>query len=337
MNGSFSVTPSAGPIGPQTTPDLAIASLPASVAHASVARPCPASRLAVGLSLLVALLAAIGAACGVFLRGDLATIGFTTIRSEFVDVVTDGPYRFNGLRVASEGVGWDAVTLLLAVPALLLTLPGVWRGALRPRLLAAGLLAYFLYQGLEYAMLLAFGPLFPVYVGTFALAGSALVVLASTVDLEALAGGVERARFPRHAVAGLSAFMALLLAAMWLPMVATNLTATTVDALDGATTLVVQAMDLGFLVPLGIFTSVLVWRRVPVSYLLASVVVVKSVAMAIAIVAMLVVETVETGEPMLPPMAIFASTAGAAAWIGWRAFRSVDGSTPGRSATIVMP
>jgi hypothetical protein len=285
----------------------------------------PATRLAALLALVVALLGAIGAACGVFLRGDLRTTAFTTVRGETVDVVTDGLYRFNGIAVAAEGVGWDAVTLFFVVPALLLVLPGVWHGALRPRLVAAGLLVYFVYQGVEYGMFLAFGPLFPVYVGTFAVAGSALAVLASTFDLVALAGAVEAERFPRRAVAGLGLFMALLLAAMWLPMVLLNLTATTVEALDGATTLVVQALDLGFLVPLGIFTAILVWRRAPAGYLLASVVVVKAVAMASAIVAMLLVEAAETGELMLPPMVIFALTALAAAAIGWRAFRAVDG------------
>lgn len=296
-----------------------------------------ATRLAAALAVLVAVLAGIAAGCGVFLRGDLATIPFTTIRMEAVDIVSNGLYRFNGLAVASEGVGWDAVTLFLVAPALLLTVPGVWRGALRSRLLAAGLLVYFLYQGLEYAMFLAFGPLFPVDVATFAVAGSALAVLASTFDLGALAGAVDVGRFPRRSVAGLGVFMALLLGAMWLPMVLLNLTATTVDALDGATTLVVQALDLGFLVPLGIFTAVLAWRRAAVGYLLASVVVVKAVAMATAIVAMLLVEAATTGELMLPPIVIFALTAVAAAAIGWRVYRSVDRAAGQTETTTGTP
>lgn len=299
----------------------------------SAAASTPATRLAAGLALVVAILAGIAAACGVFLRGDLATIPFTTVRMELVDMVSTGLYRFNGLAVASEGVGWDAVTLFLVVPALLLTLPGVWRGGLRARLLAAGLLVYFVYQGLEYAMFLAFGPLFPVYVATFAVAGSALAILGSTLDLGALAAAVDPERFPRRAVAGLGGFMALLLAGMWLPMVLSNLTATTVEPLDGATTLVVQALDLGLLVPLGIFTAVLAWRRAAAGYLLASVVVVKAVAMALAIVSMLAVEAAETGELMLPPMVIFALTALAAAAIGWRVYRSVDPA----AAVVVEP
>jgi hypothetical protein len=294
--------------------------------------PSP-THLAAGLAVLVAALAAIGAACGMFLRGDLTTIPFTTIRMEPVEMVASGLYRFNGLAVASEGVGWDAVTLFLVAPALLLTVPGVWRGGLRARLLAAGLLVYFLYQGLEYAMFLAFGPLFPIHVATFAIAGSALAVLTPTFDLGQVAASVDVGRFPRRAVAGLGVFMALLLGAMWLPMVLMNLTATTVDALDGATTLVVQALDLGFLVPLGIFTAVVVWRRAAVGYLLASVVVVKAVAMATAIVAMLLVEAATTGDLMLPPIVIFTVTAVGSAAIGWRVFRSVGGAA-GRPETI---
>ncbi|MFN8620781.1 MAG: hypothetical protein U0869_08575 [Chloroflexota bacterium] len=287
----------------------------------------PTARLAAGLALVVAVLAAIGAACGVFLRGDLATTAFTTVRGEVVDTVSAGLYRFNGLTVASEGVGWDAVTLFLVVPALLVALPGVARGSLRARLLVAGLLVYFCYQGLEYAMFLAFGPLFPVYVGTFAMAGCALAALASTFDLRSLAAATDPT-FPRRAVAGLGTFMALLLAGMWLPMVLGNLTATVVEPLDGATTLVVQALDLGFLVPLGIFTAVLAWRRAPAGVLLASVVVVKAVAMALAIVAMLVVEAATTGELSAPPIVIFALTAVAAAGIGRRVFRSIHELEP---------
>lgn len=56
------------------------------------------------------------------------------------------------------------VTLALAVPALLAAVPAVARGSLRGRLLALGLLVYFFYQYLEYAVFWAFGPLFPLFV-----------------------------------------------------------------------------------------------------------------------------------------------------------------------------
>jgi hypothetical protein len=57
----------------------------------------------------------------------------------------------------------------------------------------------------------------------------------------------------------------------------------------GQTTLVVQVLDLGLIVPLALATAVLVHRRRPIGYLLAAAVVVKGLAMATAIVAMVLV------------------------------------------------
>lgn len=276
----------------------------------------------VGLVALVGVLAAVASAAGVFLRGDLATEPFTTVRGDPVDYLVGGVYRFNGLNVAAEGVGWDAVTLFLVVPALALSLPALWGGSLRARLLVIGLLAYFLYQYAEYAMFLAYGPLFAVYVATFALSLVGIALLAATLDLAALPAHFS-ARFPRRAVIGLGIFMALLLGGMWLPLIARTFNEVSVPELAGATTLVVQAFDLGFLVPLGVFTAVTVWRRLPVGFVLAPLVVVKATAMASAIAAMLIVEALATGELALPPLLVFAATALVSALIGVRVFSSV--------------
>lgn len=282
----------------------------------------PATRSVAVLGSLVAALATVAAVSGVFLRGDLATSAFTTVRGEVVDVVSEGIYRFNALAVASEGVGWDIVTLFLVIPALLLVLPAVWRGGLRARLLAVGLLTYFAYQYLEYTMFWAYGPLFLVYVAIFALALSALAVLAGTFDLADLRSHVDDS-FPRRAVMGLGAFMALLLCGMWLPVIPGSWDQALVEQLEGATTLVVQALDLGLLVPIGILTVVTVARRMTAGYVLASLIVVKAVAMPVAIVAMLVVEALATAQLAIVPIVVFALTAGAAALIGWRVFASV--------------
>ena len=212
------------------------------------------SRTAAVIGTLVGLLAIVAAGAGVFLRGDLATFSFTTVRGEVVDTVSSGLYRFNGLTVASEGVGWDIVTLFFVTPALLLVVPGVWRGGLGldcghgP----AGLLRLPVPRvrhvpGLRTALPRLRGH------------------LRAGAQRPGPAGGQLRPgelasrfseRFPRRAVVGLGAFMALLLSGMWLPMILASWDQAVVEPLDGATTLVVQALDLGLLVPLGIFTAV---------------------------------------------------------------------------------
>ena len=285
---------------------------------------------------LVGLLAAIASAAGIFLRGDLATQPFVTFRGYNVDYVTSGVYRFNGINVGSEGIGWDLVTLLVIVPALALTLPSVLRGTLRGTLLAAGFLVYLLYQYAEYAMALAYGPLFPVYVGIVALSVSGIAVLLSRVDVVILP---ERfgPRFPRRAMVAFGLFMAILLGGMWLPLIARTLTETSVTDLHGGTTLVVQAFDLGFLVPLGLFTAVTVYRRLPVGYLLSAVVIVKGASIALGIVAMLVVEWLATGEPQVPPILVFGLTAMGSLAIAVRIYRGIDARQPSTAGPARRP
>ena len=279
-------------------------------------------RRIVALVALAGVLAGIASAAGVFLRGDLATESFTTVRGETVDVLTGGIYRFNGEAVAAEGVGWDAVTLFLVVPALFLSLPALRRGSTRAILFAAGMLTYFLYQYAEYSMFLAYGPLFLLYVATFAVSLSSIAVLLAEIDLAELAAGVD-SRFPRRAMTAFGVFVAVLLAGMWLPMIARSFDQTVVEPLDGATTLVVQAFDLGLLVPLGLFTAVTVWRRLSVGYVLAAILIVKGAAMGAGIAAMLIVEFLVTDELQIVPIVLFAAISFVSVALAVRVYGSI--------------
>jgi hypothetical protein len=292
----------------------------------------PPDLASVLLVAVVAALAGIASAAGIALRGDLTTEPFTTVRGETLDVVTTGIYAWNSLPVVSEGVGWDIVTLVLVVPATLIALPALRRGSLRATLLVLGLLAYFLYQYAEYAMFWAVGPLYPVHLVTFSLALSALVLVGMRIDLADLAEHFA-GRFPRRGVTALGILVVAILGGLWLPVIGRVVLAGEVAGnLHGAVTLVVPAFDLGILVPFGIFTAVAAWRRLPIGYVLGAVLVVKAVAMPIAIVAMLVVEAITTNELQVVPIAVFAAVALGAATLGIRMFGSLDGVVRARTA-----
>jgi hypothetical protein len=285
------------------------------------------------LVVLVALLAGIASLAGIVLRGDLATEPWTTLRGEAIDVVTGGIYAWNALPVVSEGIGWDLVTLVLAVPGALLAAIGIARGSYRATLVALGFLVYFLYQYAEYAMFWAIGPLYPLHVLLTGLALSATALLVAGLDLTEATRRFG-AGFPRRAVAGLGVFMVVVLSALWLPTVGRVVVGGEVQGLlNGGNTLVVPAFDLGFLVPLGIFTAVTAWRRHPAGHLLATTVVVKAVAMGAAITAMLLVEWVTTGAFAAVPIALFALTSLGAAAIGYRVYGSIrEGSAAAEPA-----
>ncbi len=294
------------------------------------------SRLLTALVALVGILAGIASLAGIVLRGDLATIPWTTLRGEEVEVVTGGIYAWNSLPVVSEGVGWDIVTLLLAVPGTLLAAAGVARGSFRATLVGLGFLVYFLYQYAEYAMFWAVGPLYPFHVLLAALSLGAIAVLVGSLDL---AHAAERfsPRFPRRAVAGLGVFMVVVLCGLWLPAIWKVVVGGEVQGtLNGGVTLVVPAFDLGFLVPLGVFTAVAAWRRLPAGYVLATTVVVKATTMGAAIAAMLVVEWLTTGVLAIVPIALFGLTALGSAAIGYRVYASI-GAGPAQESSRATP
>lgn len=284
-------------------------------------RPAPRSLLA--LCGAVALLAAAAAAAGVCLRGDGSTARAVSIRGEPFEYVTTGVYAYNPVRVVAEGVGWDYVTLLLAAPALLLALPALSRGSLRGRLFALGLLAYFFYQYLMYAVFWALGPLFPVFIALFAASMAAIAWLVAGIDLGALPRRFD-ARFPRRGMAIFCFLVGGLLVAMWSKRIHAGLTGDLAGAgLLGMPTLTVQALDLGLIVPLAVFTGAALRRSWPVGYLLAPVFAVKGVTMSAAICAMLLSAWAVEGKLELLPFAIFAAATLAAGALARRMFAGV--------------
>jgi hypothetical protein len=220
-----------------------------------------------------------------------------------------GVYAGSARQLVAEGVGWDVYTLLVAVPILLVAAFYVARGSFRGDLVAAGMLGYFLYMHLEYSVTWSFGAMFPLFV---AICGASLVGLVAVSALVADAGVHDRfnERFPRRSFAALTIGMALLLAVMWIGRIAQGLAAATAT-LHGETTMTVQALDLGLVVPVSVIVAIAALRRVAVGMVAAAVFGVTFVAMATAIAAMMVSASIVSGVLQLPPIVVF-GLAGAA-------------------------
>lgn len=274
------------------------------------------------LGLVIALVTAVTAAAGLFLRGDGAFTPVVSVRGEQYDMLTTGVYAYNARRVIAEGIGWDIFTLVFAVPALLAALPSLARGSLRGRLFALGVLGYLFYQYLMYAVTWAFGPLFLPFVIIY---GLSLVAVGWIVSTMSLAEVAQRASgdFPRRGMAVLCFLLAAVLVVMWLGRIAAAMRGEIQGVLHGQTTLVVQALDLGLIVPLALFTGVAAWRGRAIGYLLSAALVVKAFAMAAAICAMLLSAWVYEGALEVAPLALFAAAAAATFWLGVRMYRSL--------------
>jgi hypothetical protein len=241
-----------------------------------------------------------------------------------------GVYVNNARQVVAEGVGWDVFTLVIAVPLLLVAAVLVARGSFRGTLLAAGMFGYFLYAYLEYAVTWAFGPLLPVFI---AITAASLVGVILAGRLLATAGVADRfdASYPHRAWPVLGATMALLLTVLWAGRIATGLGAA-VPVLEGETTMTVQVLDLGLVVPLSLLLAVAVWRGSPAGMVAGAAFLVTFVTMSLAIAAMLVSAWIVTGELALPPIVTFVVAAGFGLVLARRIDRSIVPAAAGTTA-----
>ena len=285
------------------------------------------NRLMAALTGAIALAAGIAAGAGVFLRGGDATVIATSARGETYEMAAEGVYAFNAMRVVAEAIGWDIFTLAVAVPALLITSVWVARGSFRGRLVAAGLLGYFAYMYLEYAVTWAFGPLFAVFIAIYAASLVGLVWIGADLASEGLAHRFDE-RFPRRSWAALSLGMAFLLTVLWIGRIVEGLSGPV--TLHGETTMTIQALDLGLVVPIAVGTAILGLRRHPAGMAAATAFAVMFVAMCAAIGSMLVSAWLVTGVLELPPIVVFTLASGAGFVIAIRMYASVrmDGSVP---------
>lgn len=287
------------------------------------------------LCLAIALVAGAVSAIGVFARGDGSTASATSIRGEQFEYATTGVYAFNAERVVAEGVGWDAVTLAFAVPALLLALPGIRRGSQRAQLFALGILAYFFYQYFMYSVFWAFGPLFVPFVALYSASAAAIVWIVSGLDVTTLPQ-VFSSRFPRKGIAVFSAVMSFVLVAMWSARIAAGYRGDWIGAgLFGMPTMTVQAMDLGIVVPVALATAVLAWRKRPWGYLLAPVFAVKGLTMAGAICAMLISAAIVEGSLETGPFAVFFLATAVSGYLAWRSLSAMKPALAERARGVL--
>ncbi len=185
---------------------------------------------------------------------------------------TDWLYRDNDLITATFR-GQDVVTLVVAVPLLLLGLLRERQGSLRGRVLWLGMLFYSVYGYLFYAVAAAYNPLFLLYVAGVGLPLYALLFAVPRLDLTGLAATMVW-NGSRLVALGYTGLVAVGLGLLWVGMsLASTVTGVVprpvVDS--GHPTGVVFAIDLVLLVPPMLLAAVWLARGEPRGWLLAGV------------------------------------------------------------------
>ena len=206
---------------------------------------------------------------------------------------------------AVQAVGQDYANLVVAV----LLLVSTWllsRHSLRAYLVWLGAYLYLFYAFAIYAFAVHFQFLFLAYVAVLGLSFYALVGGLTAVDIDELATAMPSGSRAKS-VSILLMVIGVLFSLLWLSEIVPNLLAGSVPQTLKETKLwvnPVHVLDLGILLPAMVITSVLLWRRKALGYVLSVPLLVFAMTMGLGIIAMFAISAARGLPYSLPAAAL---------------------------------
>jgi hypothetical protein len=217
---------------------------------------------------------------------------YQTIFKETVAIYGKGLYQHDSVAMASQAIAQDFVTLFLGVPLLLLSLFLARKDSLKGKLLLTGTLGYFLYTYASYSFLSMYNTLFLIYVVLMSASFFAFMLMTMSFNIQ----GLPRAfsdKLPVKFIGGFLLFTSILFGIMWLGKIIPPLfDQVPPEGLEHYTTLVIQALDLGFVVPAGVMAGIFIIRKQPFGYLLAPILIIKEITLLTAMSAMVILQII---------------------------------------------
>lgn len=223
------------------------------------------------LVLCIVIFSSVAAATGIFSNEGPGPYEYQSIRGETITIYGKGIYQHMSAELAPQGIAQDVVTLFLGIPLLILSLHLTRKGSLKGRFLLAGTSGYFLVTYLFYMAMGMYNNLFLVYVALMCTSFFTFILTLLSFDLGNLKTYFS-SNTPVKFVGGFLVFQTIMIALLWLGRVVPPLIEGTVPlGLEHYTTLIVQGMDLGILLPSALLAGVLLIKRSPFGYLLGTV------------------------------------------------------------------
>lgn len=239
------------------------------------------------LVFLIAVFSFIATVYGIFSKqGD----GQSELKSVFGQTITlygKGLYKNDSVSMASQAIAQDYVTLFLGIPLLLLSLYFAKKGSMKGRLMLSGTLGYFLYTYTSYSFLAMYNHMFLIYVLIMSASFFSFTMMMMSFDMKKLHTYFD-ARLPVKLIGGFLLFISFIFTMMWLgKIVPSLLNHTPPTGIEHYTTLVIQALDLGFIIPVGILAGIYIMKRKPFGFLLASIMIIKDITLITALTMMI--------------------------------------------------
>ena len=225
-----------------------------------------------GLVFFIALLGIAATTMGIFTTDGTGLYQYQSIRGKTITIYGKGLYKDMSAEVAPQGIAQDYITLLAGVPLLIISLFMARKGSIKSRYVLAGTLGYFLVTYLFYTVMGMYNKMFLTYVVLMGCSFYCFILLLLSFDTKNLDKSF-RMSTPVKWPGGFLIFNSIAIGFLWLSIVVPPL-------LDGSvipaqvehyTTLIVQGLDLGILLPAAFICGVLLIKKRALGYLLAPV------------------------------------------------------------------
>lgn len=259
------------------------------------------------LVLCIVILSLVSCLTGLFSKGGTGEYEYQTITNEMVKIYGSGIYKNDSVDVVAQGKASDLITLVMGIPLLLISLCFTRKGSFRGKLILTGTLGYFLYTFMSYAFLWMYNSFFIVYVALMSLSLFAFILSMMSFDVGTITSNFKD-KLPVKLLGGYQIFLAFAVGMLWLGKIAPSIFNGAVPVgLGHYTTLVIQGMDLGIIIPGTILSGILLIKRNPYGYLLSSVLIIKFITMITCICAMMINQALNNVEVGIAPIAIFST------------------------------
>jgi hypothetical protein len=261
------------------------------------------------LVIIVAILSIFSTSYAIFSNQGPGEYEYKSIYGESVSIYGKGLYEHDSVSMAAQAIAQDYVTLFLGVPLLLLSFYLYRKGLLKGSLLLTGTLGYFLYTYASYSFLSMYNQLFLIYVALMSASFFAFTLMMMSFEIENLPMFFSE-KMPVKFIGGFLLFVSFVFGMMWTGKLGFPLMNNTPlpEDLQHYTTFVIQALDLGFVVPVGLLAGMLLMLRKPFGYLLAPVIIIKEITLLTAMTAMVFLQLkagVEIGSLMVWSIILF--------------------------------
>jgi hypothetical protein len=256
------------------------------------------------LVICIVVLSLFAASYGIFSKGGPGRHEIKAISGEIVTIYGEGLYKNDSVSMASQGIAQDVVTILLGIPLLLISLYVSNKGLIKGKLLLTGTLGYFLYTYTSYSFLPMFNPMFIIYVIITSTSFFAFTLMMMSFDMKSLSAHFDN-KLPVKAIGGFLLFLSIAVALMWLKRILPSIFGGNLVGIEHYTTLPIQALDLGFVLPTSVLAAILLMKRRPFGYLLSSVLMIKFITMLTAITAMIISQAMSGVKMSIAEIIIF--------------------------------